>query len=123
MWSPYVLFALRVVFGLVFVIHGLPKLKNLKQTQENFDSMGFHPGYLWGTFIALLETIGGLAIILGVLIQPIALLFAFEMLVTTIWKIRQGKGFVNGYEFDLLLLVVSLTLIAFTGIYSLWSLL
>ena len=76
-----------------------------------------------GTFIALLETIGGLAIILGISIQPIALLFAFEMLVTTIWKIRQGKGFVNGYEFDLLLLATAITIAAFTTIYSLWSLL
>jgi len=109
------LFVLRVVFGLVFVVHGWPKIKNIKQTQESFNAMGFRPGALWGTFIALLEAIGGLAIILGVFTQPIAILFAIEMLVTTLWKIKQGKGFANGYEFDLLLLATAIALIALGG--------
>ncbi|MCL4405089.1 MAG: DoxX family protein [Patescibacteria group bacterium] len=124
-WSPAALFVLRVVLGAIFVAHGWPKIKNIRQTQINFSSMGFRPGAVWGTLITLLEFVGGLAVILGILTQPLAILFAVEMLVATLWKIKQGKGFVDGYEFDLLLLAAALVLITLGSgaAYSLGALL
>ena len=122
-YSPGALLLLRVVFGLIFIAHGWPKIKDIKQTQAGFDSMGFRPGYIWGTLLALLEPIGGLAIVLGIFTQPVAALLAIEMLVAVLWKIKQGKGFVNGYEFDLLLLATALALTFLGGgAYSLSAL-
>lgn len=124
-WSPAALFILRVVIGVIFVVHGWPKIKNIRQTQINFSSMGFRPGVIWGTLIAILEFVGGLALVLGILTQLIAALLAVEMFVATLWKIKQGKGFVDGYEFDLLLLAAALTLVTLGGSasYSLGALL
>lgn len=122
-WGQVALFILRVALGLIFIVHGWPKIKDLKKTRKDFTSMGFRPGFLWGTLAALLETIGGLVLILGMFVRPVAGLFALEMLVTTVWKIKQGKGFVNGYVFDLLLLATALILLTIGGSnYSLQTL-
>ena len=102
--------ALRVAVGVIFLAHGWPKLKNLKQTQQWFDSIGFKPGVFWGTFIALLETFGAGALILGFFVQPLSLLFAVQMLVATFWKIKKGQGLSGGYELDLSLLAAALVL-------------
>ncbi len=119
-WSLQALFVLRVVVGTIFLAHGWPKIKDIRKTQAGFSAMGFRPGALWGTLIALLEPIGGLAIILGIYVQPLAVLFAIEMFVAMIWKIKQGKGFVDGYELDLILLAAALTLATLgAGAYSL----
>lgn len=99
---------LRVIFGLIFLIHGWPKLKNLKGTQAWFDSVGFKPGVFWGTLVALLEVFGGLLLIVGFLTQIISILLAIQMFVITIWKIKIGQKFVSGYELDLILLGVAI---------------
>lgn len=121
-YSPTALLVLRVGFGLVFVVHGWSKMRDLKKTQDNFDAMGFRPGVLWGTSAALLESFGGLLVILGIFTQPLAVLFAIEMLVATIWKIKQGQGFINGYEFDLMLFVTALVIVTLGGgLYTLFA--
>ena len=109
--SDLVIFLLRVFLGVVFIVHGWPKIKDLKQTAQNFEGMGFKPGIFWGPFIAVLEVFGGLALTLGIFVQTLSMLFAVEMLVATIWKIKSGQKFAGGYEFDLSLLVMSLVLL------------
>ena len=111
---------LRVVFGLIFLLHGWMKIKNLKNTQEWFSSIGFKPGGFWGTLVMLVETVGGLLMIVGLLTQITALFLAAVMVVATLWKIRNGQGLINGYELDLILLVVALAfLVNAGGLYSL----
>ncbi len=114
-WSAQAVFILRIVLGLVFVAHGWPKIKNLRETQTNFGAMGFKPGVLWGTVVAVLEFFGGIAIILGLFTQAIALFIAFEMLIAFLWKLKKGQGLVGGYELDLILLASALTLAALGG--------
>lgn len=110
----------RLVFGMVFLVHGWPKLKSLKTTAQNFDAMGFKPGNFWGTLVALVEFFGGLAVLFGFFTSLAALLLAINMTVATLWKIGRGQGFSGGYEFDLLLLVTSLFLATLgAGYYSL----
>ncbi|HEY4499769.1 MAG TPA: DoxX family protein [Candidatus Paceibacterota bacterium] len=99
------LFVLRVFVGVLFVIHGAPKLKNLRTTWQNFEAMGFKPGKIWGTIPAFLESIGGFFIIIGFLVQPIAVLLVAQMGVAAGWRIKNKHSFVNGYELDLLLIV------------------
>lgn len=115
-WS---LSLLRLVVAAVLLVHGLPKIKNLRQTAENFTAMGFLPGAFWGTIVAFVEGLGGIAILIGFLAQPFAALFAIQMLVATLWKMKRGQGFVGGYEFDLVLMAASLVLATFgSGAFS-----
>jgi len=119
-FSDWSLFFLRMVLGFIFLWHGWPKIKNLKETQQNFGMMGFKPGILWGTVVAAVEFFGSLSLLSGLFTSAFALILAAQMLVATLWKLRRGQKFVSGYEFDLLL-VVSLLAIATLGggIYSL----
>lgn len=114
-FSDWSLFLLRVVFASIFLAHGWPKIKNLKATHENFNMMGFRPGIFWGTIVAVLESIGGLLILLGIWTQLFALLLAIEMAVTTLWKVSKKQGLVGGYELDLLLLMAGLALATMGG--------
>lgn len=114
-FSEWALLILRLVYGLIFLAHGWPKLKNLKTTAQNFEMMGFKPGSFWGTIVALAETIGGAAIILGLGTQYAGLVLAFDMLVATSWKIKRGQTLIGGFELDLLLFSVGLILATLGG--------
>jgi putative oxidoreductase len=59
--------------------------------------------------IGVLEFIGGLALLTGVLIRPLAALLAVEMAVA-IYKVRLPQGVIGGWEFELTLLLVCLGL-------------
>jgi putative oxidoreductase len=72
--------------------------------------MGFRPGMFWGTLAALLESFGGIALILGILTAPITVLFMGEFLVIVIWKIAKHGAFAGGWEFDLLILAAAAVL-------------
>jgi putative oxidoreductase len=60
--------------------------------------------------IGLLEVIGGVALIVGILTRIASILFIIEMLGATIVA-KLPKGFVGGYEFDLLLMSISISLL------------
>lgn len=109
-WSDWGILFLRAVLGLIFMGHGLPKLKSLKSTGENFKKMGFKPGPFWGTLVALLEVFGGLALILGFFTQIFAALFVIEFVVILL-TVKRKSGFVGGYELDLLILAAAVLLV------------
>ncbi len=112
-WSDWGILLLRVVLGLIFVRHGLPKMKDLKATGESFAGMGFKPGRFWGTLVAILEIVGGLALIAGFFTQIVAALFVIEFIVI-LAAVKRKSGFVGGYEFDLLILA-SVVLLVLLG--------
>lgn len=109
-FNDFGLLLLRVVLGLIFLVHGWPKIKNLKETHANFEMMGFRPGVFWGTVVAMVEFFGGLLLIAGLFTQLVAVLIAIQMLVATAWKMKRKQGLAGGYEFDLLLAVSALVL-------------
>jgi putative oxidoreductase len=104
---------LRLVIGSVFIIHGYPKFSvaQRKQGGEWLKNMGLPSGLM--LFAAVVEFFGGLAILLGILTQIIAVLFTLFMLSTT-WlsKVKIKKKFAGGYEIDVILLAASLALAA-----------
>ena len=119
-YSDWVLFFVRLVLGIVMVYYGWPKIKDLKSNAKDFDKMGFKPGMFWGTITALLEFIGGIAILVGFLAEAAAFFFAIQMVVGAIWKItKTDKTFIN-WSYNLQLLAMSLVLITFgAGPYTL----
>ncbi len=97
------LFLIRLALGLLFFTHGLMKVENLSMTYALFAHFGFS-GWV-GFCIAWLETIGGLALILGVATRLFAFLFGIEMLVATILI-----GFAHGVGVEFVLMLVSFAL-------------
>jgi uncharacterized membrane protein YphA (DoxX/SURF4 family) len=113
-WGDWGILFLRVVLGLIFIRHGLLKMKDLKATGESFAGMGFKPGRWWGTLIAILEVVGGLALFAGFFTQIIAAFFVIEFIVI-LAAVKRKSGFVGGYEFDLLILASVVLLVLLGG--------
>ncbi|MAZ40743.1 hypothetical protein CL654_01325 [bacterium] len=117
-YQQVVLALSRLTVGLVMVYFGWPKIKDLRANANDFTGMGFKPGWFWGTPIAFLEFFGGILMIVGVYAEIFAILFAAQMLVGTIWKVKVQKGFPH-YSYDLILFALCLVLIVFgAGSYS-----
>ena len=89
------------------MIHGLPKLLDIPGTQNSFTNMGLPPEL--AIIIGLLEFIGGLAILLGILTRIAAGLLAIDM-IGAILLVKLSKGFIGGYELDLLYLAIMISL-------------
>ena len=120
---------LRLVVGYTFIYHGWPKLfggpaMSLKGFASWLASMGLPLPMALALIVGVVETLGGLALILGVGVQLAALLLAINMLVATILKVtKMGKSFAGdgGYEFDLALLAANLFLaLNGAGVYAFW---
>ena len=114
-FSDWALLILRLAVGAVFLAHGWPKLKNYRPTLEWFHSVGFKPGWFWGTLVIALETAGSALLILCLFTQALGFLLAGQMAVAALWKIKQGKGLMDGYELDLLLAAACLILATMGG--------
>lgn len=105
---------LRVVLGLIFSAHGLSKFQGgITNAVGFFDSLGI-PGFM-AYVIALIELIGGIALILGIGTRIVAVLFAFIML-GAIFTVKLsagllGNGQIAGFELELALLAMSIYLV------------
>jgi len=108
---------LRIPVGIILAAHGAQKLfgwfggYGLEGTGQWMASIGFEPGYLMALLAGSAEFFGGIALILGLLTRPAALLAAFTMLMAMTVHIGNGM-FVsnNGYEFALTLLAATVAL-------------
>jgi len=106
-------FLLRIVLGISFFVHGLVKFQDgIGNTVGWFDSIGI-PGFL-AYFVAGVELIGGIALILGLGTRVVSALFAVIM-VGAILKVKLAVGFLGtaemaGYELDLAFLVIAVFL-------------
>jgi putative oxidoreductase len=76
-WNRRLLSILRIVAGLLFMLAGTSKLFGFPPSET---PMSTPPGSLmW--FAGVLETFGGLAVLLGLLTRPVAFLLSGEMAV------------------------------------------
>ena len=110
--------ALRVPVGIVLAAHGSQKLfawfggYGLEGTGQWMASIGLEPGYLMALLAGSAEFFGGLALVLGLLTRPAAVVTAFTMLVA-IFSAHISNGLFlsnNGYEYALTLLAVTVAL-------------
>jgi putative oxidoreductase len=115
--------ALRLPLGALFVAHGAQKLfgwfggYGLEGTGQWMASIGLEPGVLMAALAGGAEFLGGLALILGLLTRPAALVLAVTMLVA-IFSVHIGNGLFmsnNGYEFGLALLAGTVSLLLSGG--------
>lgn len=109
-WSEWSIFFARIILGLIMIIHGWPKIKDIKGTAEWMSVNGFKPGIFWSVIVSLLEFIGGTFLIFGFLTQYISLLLLIQFFVIIIWKIIKHQSF-STFETDLLILAILLILL------------
>jgi putative oxidoreductase len=113
------LFFMRLSVGMVFLAHGWMKIHNIPMIEGMMVGFGM-PAWV-GVFIAWLEVIGGVALILGVATRIFAKLFVIEMVVAFFLTGGFGTGY-RPHELELALLFGSLAiLLAGSGRYSLWA--
>jgi len=127
--SVYMLPMLRIVLGAILIPHGCQKLfgwfggMGFTRFSALFDQIGYKPGAVWVTIVALTELAGGILLILGLFTRFAAAAVAIFM-INAVW-FTSAKGFfwtAGGFEFSLLLLAVSLVfLVRGGGEYSIDS--
>lgn len=104
----------RVFCGIVFLVHGTPKILNLEGTSMFFSENFGVPGWI-AIPVAILEFFGGILLIAGFLTRILASLFVLEMIGAIVF-VHFGQGwdvFQGGYEFNLALILLLATVIAF----------
>jgi putative oxidoreductase len=114
---------LRVPVGIILVAHGSQKLfgwfggHGLEGTGQFMASEGLTPGVMMALLAGSAEFFGGVALILGFLTRPAALVTAITMLVAMLW-VHWGNGFFldnHGIEYALALLSATVTLMIMGG--------
>ncbi len=109
---------LRVPTGITLAAHGAQKLfawfggYGLEGTGQWMASIGLEPGYLMALLAGSAEFFGGLALLLGLLTRPAAVVTAFTMVIATFSVHIQNGLFManNGYEYALALLAITAAL-------------
>jgi putative oxidoreductase len=99
---------IRILAGIAFIAHGMPKLLDPSMTQGFFPNIGLPPEL--AIPIGILEVVGGFAILVGLLTRIISILFVIEM-IGAISLAKISEGFVGGFELDLLLMSISISLL------------
>ncbi|MFZ5824710.1 MAG: DoxX family protein [Bacillota bacterium] len=100
---------LRLALGAVFVLHGLPKLLQTPTYAELFARFGLPAPAFMALLIGVIEVTGGLLVLTGYCLRMASLLLAAVML-GAIALVKFSKGFINGWEFDMVLLAAALSL-------------
>jgi putative oxidoreductase len=112
---PYLALVARVWMGANMIVHGYPKLKNIKETaKETKRTLGIPAKATYTA--AVLEFFGGIFLIIGLIVPIVALFFAFFMIANVIMKRRKmnaayiapGKA---SYEIYITYLIISIILI------------
>lgn len=109
---------LRVPAGVIFIAHGAQKLfaafggYGLEGTGQYMASLGLEPGYWMALMAGSAEFFGGIALLIGLLVRPAALVLAVTMLVAIVTvHLANGLFLSNGgYEFGLALLAICMSL-------------
>ncbi|WP_339777500.1 DoxX family protein [uncultured Thalassospira sp.] len=108
----------RVTTGILLMPHGAGKLfglfggYGLEGTGGYFDSIGFHPGYLFALLVGLLEFFGGALLVLGLLTRPVAAAVVVFMGVAFFIHLPNGYAWINaGFEMPVLWGMMALSIV------------
>ncbi len=109
-YSPYALAALRIVTALIFIEHGTQKLFGWPAPP------GLPPAFSLYWIGAILETVGGFLVLIGLFTRPVAFVLSGEMAVAY-WMFHAPRNvfpLLNGGDAAILYCFVFLLLV-FTG--------
>lgn len=110
---------LRIVLGVIFVAHGWPKIGSMEGTAAFLGGVGIPAPMIAAWVVTILELGGGILLLAGFLVTPVALLLTAHMFLGIV-TVHAAKGFyviflgTAGIEFNLLL-AASLMMLVFGG--------
>jgi putative oxidoreductase len=104
------LLIIRVGLGIIFVIHGYPKIVGGPQSWlwlgSNMENLGIYSApLLWGFIAACTEFFGGILLITGFFTRIVCFFLVFQMLVALLYHLNKGDGFMI-YSHPLSLMIV-----------------
>jgi putative oxidoreductase len=118
------LLILRVGLGIMYMLHGYPKISGGVEawikvgSTMKFLGITMFPVF-WGFMAAVTEFFGGAMIALGLFTRVVSFFLSFTMLVATLFKVGTGAGF-EGASAPLQMLIVFVSLMVMgPGKYSL----
>lgn len=123
-FSDWSALPLRLALGAIFIVHGYPKLfGGTRGTAQFLQSIGIPAALFFAVVVGLVEFLGGILLVLGLLTRWASILLIIDMIVA-IWRVKWKMGFVNGWEFDMALLAGAVALLLMgSGALSVESLL
>ncbi|HVW95752.1 MAG TPA: DoxX family protein [Mucilaginibacter sp.] len=94
-YKDFGLFIMRIGLGIMFIYHGLPKLTGGPKMWEQVGGAAGYVGVhflpvLWGLLAGIVETAGGLMLILGLGFRIVCLLLIIDMLVAMSFHLHQS---------------------------------
>lgn len=96
---------IRIMLGATMLLHGIAKFSDMNGTTEFFVGLGL-PAFM-PVIIAVIEVMGGIFMIIGLLVPLVSLGFV-AILGSAIFMLKSGTGFVGGFELELLLIVMAI---------------
>jgi putative oxidoreductase len=87
----------RVGLGAMFIFHGYPKLMGGPEgwaglgASTKFIGITFLP-VIWGFLAALVETLGGFLLLIGLAFRPVCILLVINMVVAAATHLGKGDG-------------------------------
>jgi len=114
---------IRLVLGLILIFHGYAKLFGGIEGLTGFIAgVGFPAAALLAWLVALIEFVGGIAILVGFWTRPAALAVAVEFLFILVFFVRDKVGFgVGKAELEILIFATAIALL-YTGAGPKWNL-
>lgn len=113
-WGALAPFLLRVVTGAIFLVHGWMKWQNgIPQTAGFLGTLGFPAPEVFAVLLIAAEVLGGILLIVGAYTHWVAKVLAIVALIALV-TVHLKNGFLvgnGGYEFILLILAASVSLI------------
>lgn len=127
-YVPYIALVTRVWLGGNMMIHGYPKISNMKKTAEEV-KQGLGIPAVAAYMSSILEFFGGIFLIIGLIVPIVSMFFAIFMIANIIMKKTKMKAAYiahpgkPSYEIDITYLILSLSLIVLgAGAWSVDSL-
>lgn len=101
----------RVMMGIILIVAGSGKwASGIGGTVAFFTQLGIPLPGVMGPFVALLEVVGGLLLLVGFQTRYVAILFVAEFLVTTFYVKLRGPGWDAG-RIDMMILASAVMLL------------
>ncbi|GAB1364377.1 DoxX family protein [Rhodobacter sp.] len=73
---------MRVICGVIFAVHGWPKLLEPFAATGMVEGLGFYPGAFWSPLLSVTEFVAGVLIAIGLFTRPAAVAATIILLVT-----------------------------------------
>jgi putative oxidoreductase len=97
-YKNFGLLLIRIGLGILFIYHGLPKLTG---GPGKWERIGGAAGYVgihflpmfWGFLCAIVETFGGILVVVGLAFRPVCLLLVLNLFVAAVFTYRVSGSF------------------------------